>query len=209
MRRELGLGGPPPYLCKFRNPDYDDDIETSIAHLAEGVDFSRGQIRALTFLEDDARLEAGDDATLRLLHTPGHTTDHLSLLLEEEGVLFSGDNVLGQGSSTFEDLSAYLSSLQRSLDVLDAQAKRADQEQQILPGHGPVLPHGRAAIRECIDHRMNRERQIVELLSRPGPSEDMDATTDTYIWSITDIVKDLYAACRCSQRPSLGSHGPY
>jgi glyoxylase-like metal-dependent hydrolase (beta-lactamase superfamily II) len=107
-------------------------------------------------LRDGQRVE-GEGVTLVPVYTPGHASDHLCYYLAEEKALFTGDVILG-GSTTVipsddGDLLDYLASLRRLL-ALDVQ--------RIYPAHGPVIEDGPAKIREYIDHRMLRERQILE-----------------------------------------------
>lgn len=88
---------------------------------------------------DEQVIEVGS-VRLRAIHTPGHTADHLCFLLEPDGLLFTGDTVLGRGTSVVDppegDMAAYIRSLIR-LQGLDLTA--------IYPGHGPVMftPKGR------------------------------------------------------------------
>ena len=110
-------------------------------------------------LEDGDRLRVGD-ATLRAVHTPGHTAGHICLLLEEERVLFSGDNVLGVGTTAIAppphgDMVQYLASLRR-MQSLDAEL--------LCPGHGPVVREPKRKIQELIDHRRERDEQILSLI---------------------------------------------
>ncbi len=74
-------------------------------------------------------------ATLRASHTPGHAWDHLCLWLEEEKSMFCADNVLGQGSTVFENLVAYMNSLRSMLGVI-TEAGDDGGKTRLYPGHG-------------------------------------------------------------------------
>jgi glyoxylase-like metal-dependent hydrolase (beta-lactamase superfamily II) len=145
----------------------------------------------LTALADGGKVRT-EGATLRALHTPGHAADHLCFALEEEGALFTGDNVLGVGTTFIPadggDLGEYLASLERLL----GEARGA-----IYPAHGPRIPDGAAKIREYIAHRGEREREILEALARGAANVD-------------DIVEVVYvrypAALRALARHSVCAH---
>jgi len=93
-------------------------------------------------------------SSLAALHTPGHTTDHLCFLLD--GVLFTGDHIMEGSTVIIEDAAAYLESLYR---VRDIGARR------IEPGHGGAIDDAGAAIASYIDHRLERERQILAAIA--------------------------------------------
>ncbi|KJH43944.1 metallo-beta-lactamase domain protein [Dictyocaulus viviparus] len=112
-----------------------------------------------------------DGATLRFVKTPGHTSDHASLWLEEEHVLFSGDCILGEGTTVFEDLYDYMNSLGK-IKVL--------YPKRIYPGHGPVVEKCEQKVDEYIQHRMKRENQIIETLQKLGEATSMDITVAVY-----------------------------
>ncbi len=109
-------------------------------------------------IRDGERVD-GDSVRLIPIYTPGHASDHLCYYLVEEKALFSGDLILG-GSTTVippddGDLDDYLASL-RKLQALDIK--------RIYPAHGPVIEDAPAKIQGYIDHRLMRERQILEAL---------------------------------------------
>lgn len=109
---------------------------------------------------DEGDVVRTEGATLRAIHTPGHAPDHLCFVLEEEGALFSGDNVLGLGTTVIPAETGSLADYMRSLErMLEAGPGR------IYPAHGPALDDGPGTIRAYIAHREERERQIVDCLA--------------------------------------------
>ncbi|KAF9586729.1 hypothetical protein BGW38_006271 [Lunasporangiospora selenospora] len=117
-------------------------------------------------LKDCQEFVVDDQTTLVALHTPGHTDDHCSFFLKEENALFTADCVLGQGSAVFENLSLYMRSLERQLHILKELKPSTEQTTyKLYPGHGPIIEDGPAKIREYIHHRLERERQIVSVLT--------------------------------------------
>ncbi|CAG8446005.1 2727_t:CDS:2 [Ambispora gerdemannii] len=97
-------------------------------------------------------------ATLRAIHTPGHTEDHTAFYLEEENALFTADCVLGQGTTIFSDLKTYLESLEKLIRISGSDKSN---NMRIYPGHGPVVENGVKKLEEYILHRRQREKQIL------------------------------------------------
>ena len=134
--------------------------------------------------------------TLRVIHTPGHAANHLCLVLEEEGILFSGDHILN-GSTTIVDppdgcMTAYLN----SLDTLSALCE-SDHLEFIAPAHGHVMgnyrgaPHGPAQIiAQLKNHRLKREAKIKDvMLAHPDKS-----LNDWVKWAYDDVPERLWPA---------------
>uniref|UniRef100_A0A1L8E4T4 Beta-lactamase-like protein 2 homolog n=1 Tax=Nyssomyia neivai TaxID=330878 RepID=A0A1L8E4T4_9DIPT len=114
-----------------------------------------------------------DGATIEVVHTPGHTTDHIVVMHEESGAVFSGDCILGDSTTVFEDLYDYMRSLEKILQL---------EPTVIYPAHGSVIENPKERIKYYILHRNRREEAICELLK----SRKERGFTDL------DIVKVVY-----------------
>ncbi|KAF1817668.1 Metallo-hydrolase/oxidoreductase [Eremomyces bilateralis CBS 781.70] len=119
-------------------------------------------------------------ATLRAFHCPGHTTDHMALVLEEEDAMFTGDNVLGNGTSVFEDLAVYMGSLDRMATQFKGRG---------YPAHGTLIDNGPQRIAEYIAHRQERENQILGLLASDKTAVGMEPG---HGWTSKELVQVIY-----------------
>ena len=113
-------------------------------------------------LQDGERLllgAGGTTHTLRVLHTPGHAANHVCLVLEEDGLLFSGDHVLNGSTTVIDPPDGHMGDYLNSLDLLAA-ACDAHGIGFILPAHGHVLGAAKQAITQLKAHRLKREAKI-------------------------------------------------
>jgi glyoxylase-like metal-dependent hydrolase (beta-lactamase superfamily II)/8-oxo-dGTP pyrophosphatase MutT (NUDIX family) len=111
---------------------------------------------------DGERIEAGG-ATLRVLHTPGHASNHLCYLLEEERLLFTGDHIM-QGSTVVinppdGNMRDYFASLNALFDI---------ELEWLAPGHGFLIGQPHAAVRRLLAHRQQREDKVLAALRAAG-----------------------------------------
>jgi len=108
---------------------------------------------------DGQRIQARD-LVLTAIATPGHSPDHVAYFEERHRSLFTGDAVLGRGTSVIDppegDLTAYLRSLRRMQEL---------SPRVIYPGHGPVVLDGPGKLEEYLEHRSTREAQVVAALA--------------------------------------------
>ena len=151
-------------------------------------------------LEVDATLGDGDtiEATefrLTARHTPGHASNHLCYVLEEERLLFSGDHIM-QGSTVVisppdGDMAQYLDSLRRLLDL---------RLRAIAPGHGDVIDDPVGKIEEYLTHRHAREEAIVAAMADLGAGTTIDAIVATVY---AEVAEHLHPIARHSVHAHL------
>lgn len=141
-------------------------------------------------------IAVGDDE-IHVIATPGHTSDCLSFHLSRDGVLLTGDTVLGRGTTVVAwpdgDLGDYLASLEALRALAEDTAAAA-----ILPGHGPVLADPVAVLDAYLDHRRARLDQVRTALAQGArtPDEVVDAVYD-------DIPETVRWAALLSTRAQL------
>ena len=145
-----GLGG---VALTHDHPDHADAVP-AVRERYPGarVAASRGEV--------DVRLGEGDVVgPLEVILTPGHSPDHVAFV--SDGVLFSGDAVLGRGSSLIVPYPGALGDYLGSLERL-----RARGFHTLAPGHGPPVLEVQAKLDEYIAHRLARERRLAAALER-------------------------------------------
>ena len=120
--------------------------------------------------------------TLRAIHTPGHAANHLCLLLEEDGLLFSGDHILNDSTTDIDPPDGEMTAYLDSLDKLDA-ACAAHDARFILPAHGHVLGSARDTIAHLKKHRLAREAKVLAVMQA-----DPDGTMDDWVAKAYDDV---------------------
>jgi glyoxylase-like metal-dependent hydrolase (beta-lactamase superfamily II) len=120
--------------------------------------------------------ELGDGDVVRVgtlnvtaLYTPGHSADHLSFWLAEDRVVFTGDLVLGRGSSmvTYPEgnVAAYLHSLERLIAL---------EPRMLFPGHWDPVKDAMEKLEEYRTHRLERETQVLaEVRRSPGTAREL------------------------------------
>lgn len=177
-------------LVTHRHPDHVGGVEALVARTGAPVAaygaMPVGGIDVMPVADGDTVEVSG--VRLRALHTPGHSPDHLCFLMEGTATLFSGDNILGEGTAVIAppegDMAQYLASLER-LSKLHID--------RIYPGHFRSLDGGIAVIQGYIAHRRARERAILGAVSAAGSTLD-DVVTTAY----SDTSVELHPIARYS-----------
>lgn len=137
-------------------------------------------------LAQDDCLQTGE-FTIRAFLSPGHVSNHICYLVEEDRVLMTGDHIM-QGSTVViippaGNMKDYIESLERMLNY---------NVDYLAPGHGHLIERPHDEVRHLIEHRMMRERKVVTALQRIGPS-DIESLTPV-VYDDVDESRHRYAA---------------
>lgn len=115
-----------------------------------------------------------DGRTLRAIHTPGHTSNHLCFADEDAGVLFSGDHVMGWSTSVVIPPDGHMGDYMASLDRLRRRSDRI-----YYPAHGNPVGEPQRLVRGMVAHRLQRESQLLRLLGS-GPATVAELVAAAY-----------------------------
>ena len=134
-------------------------------------------------IPSDGGLLEGPDFSLQMIHTPGHASNHLCFLHGVHRWLFTGDHIMNGSTVVIDppdgDMQDYLTSL-RHLKNFEIDA--------IAPGHGDVMDNPYEVIDWIVDHRLSRERKVVEVLSANPHLTSRELVCHVY----DDVDKRLY-----------------
>jgi glyoxylase-like metal-dependent hydrolase (beta-lactamase superfamily II) len=174
------------------------------AGAARFSDLSRSSVRALDpahrlgseGLGEGDLVDAGG-LSLRVVATPGHTSDSLSFLVPGDAAVLTGDTVLGRGTTVVAHpdgrLDAYLESLERLRHLASG-----GEIQTVLPGHGPALADARRAVEHYLGHREQRLDQVRAAL-HAGARSPRQVVERVY----ADVDESLWPAAELSVRAQL------
>jgi glyoxylase-like metal-dependent hydrolase (beta-lactamase superfamily II) len=156
--------------------DHEDHGEGAVAFgELVGAPVYAWRLKGSTRLTDGARFTAGA-AELVAVHGAGHSPDHVAFFEPTERALFTGDTVVGRGTSFIDppegDLGRYLQTLRRMLEL---------RPRTIYPGHGPVRTDAEVVLRDYLAHREKREAEVLA---------GLDAGDRT----VRDLVARIYAS---------------
>ncbi|MCA9830389.1 MAG: MBL fold metallo-hydrolase [Dehalococcoidia bacterium] len=169
------------------------ELKAEIIAPKHGLPLLKGRLprSGVRTFADGEVIELDGGVRVRVIFTPGHSTDSVVYYLEDEGVLFSGDTLLGSSTTTVHDLGDYRRSLQMLAELPNLKV--------ICPGHGKLIWDPRERIQMYINHRNMREKQITDILGQGGALSSWDIMLQMY----PDLDKRLRRAAENNVRAHL------
>lgn len=151
-------------------------------------------------VEHDQVLDT-DEFCLRAIHTPGHVGNHYCYLLEDEGMIFTGDHIM-QGSTVVivppsGDMKAYIESLRLLLEY---------PVKSLAPGHGSVIDDPADAVTWLVNHRLKRERKVLAGLDQLGAA-DLDALVEVVYDDVDVSLHQMAKLSMSAHLIKLGQEG--
>lgn len=204
LERVAALGPVATTIVTHRHPDHTGGVDAFCVLTGSDVhavtaEHRRGDGGSLT---DGTVVEAAG-VRLRVLATPGHTADSVSLIVEPDehhgGAVLTGDTILGRGTTVIDPQDGSLGDYLHSLDRLIAEGGTG-AGLVCLPAHGPDLPDVAAIAREYREHRHQRLDQVREALTVLG----QDATARQVVEHVyRDVDESLWGAAEWSVAAQL------
>jgi glyoxylase-like metal-dependent hydrolase (beta-lactamase superfamily II) len=157
---------------------------------------SKGQ--DLTFnpdslLEHDQVISV-DGSRLKVIHTPGHASNHLCYLLEEEGMIFTGDHIMNGSTVVISPPDGNMKHYLESLEMLKNYNLKT-----IAPGHGEVLNDPHTVTKWIINHRLDREDKVLRVIKSLGQGDANSLVEEVY----DDVSPSLFPIAKWSLEAHL------
>ncbi|MCJ1399421.1 hypothetical protein MMC11_002623 [Xylographa trunciseda] len=126
-----------------------------------------------------------EGATIRAVHTPGHSHDHMCFILEEEQAMFTGDAVLGHGTAAVEHLSTWMATLRKM---------QSHNCIKGYPAHGIVIADLQAKIAGELAQKQRRERQVLKTLEEKKHDERIVEGRGKGSLTVRDLVTAMHGS---------------
>lgn len=156
-----------------------EHLKAEVAVPENGVKLLRGRLpkEGVKTYADGDTIDLAGGIRVQVMTSPGHSVDSLCYYIEEEGILFTGDTILGNTTTVVGDVNSYMASLRRLLELPNIKV--------LCPGHGPLIrdtdeSKARDRLEMYVAHRQMREDQILEQLQDGEPKTSWQIMESIY-----------------------------
>jgi endoribonuclease LACTB2 len=165
-----------------------DEFGASVHLLEQSEDLLGPRLpeRGIQHIKEGDEIEVSGGVRLQVLHTPGHSVDSLCYYLEDEGILFTGDTILGGSTTTIIDLSDYMKTLERLRNLPNLKI--------LCPGHGQLMYNPIEVLEDYVRRRNTREQEIIDIMAERPEVTSWDLVEACYqgvdrrLWRAADRV---------------------